>query len=82
MNTRMRYLRRLFFGLDSDVLEYTWYINDSNTVTTEFYFGRKGKTNVPTAISGKSVTVLGCTTYTNDQSVREVIIPNNIVEIE
>lgn len=82
MNTRMRELRKFYLTLGKKALDYTWYINNDDTVSTEFYFGTKPKTKAPEQISGKPVTILGCTTYCNNQIIAEVIIPETVTEIE
>lgn len=84
MNLRMRNLKKYFEFISSggEKLWYTWYINDNNTVTTEFYFGPMPKTKLQDTISGKPVTVLGCTTYTHDTNVAIVELPNTLTEIE
>ena len=82
MNTRMRNLKKYFMSLGDNTIYYTWYINENNTVSTEFYFGTSPKTKVPEVINNTNVTVLGSTTYCNNNKVAEVEIPITVTEIE
>lgn len=62
-------------------IEFTWYINDLNTVTTEFYYGKRGTVNTPIYIENVEVTELDCTTFCYHDYVTNVTIPNNITKI-
>lgn len=85
MNIRTRDLKRYFCVLDVPTeIPYTYYVNDDvlETVSTEFYFGNKPKTTIPTMLDGKSVTGIGATTFCLKTYVNDVTIGNNIVSID
>lgn len=65
----------------SQKLWFTWYNNDDEKVTTQFYFGPMSKVKIPKKIKGQEVTELDCTTFCGQEHIESVTIPNIVTTI-
>lgn len=81
MDARTKTILEYYIAGLGQKLWFTWYINDDETVTTQFYFGPKMRVKVPKKIAGKEVTELDCTTFCGQENIEQVTIPNTVTTI-
>ena len=82
MDTRTKTILEYYLAGSSQKLWFTWYDNDNDGVTTEYYIGTKEKVKVPKKIEGKKVTELECTTFWLKDDIEQVKIANTVTTIQ